>query len=137
MPGGGGCARNPPPATAPPASSKTNDGIGQNLAGLQFDPQGADFTLWINRFKDEVYRNWILPEAVLRGDARGHVDFEFTAERNGSISSLRLLKSSGRPALDKAAEFALTGSRLLPLPKDYGLPSVTMQTSFHYNDAPR
>jgi hypothetical protein len=48
------------------------------MGALFFDPQGADFTLWINRFKDEVYRNWNIPEAANLGAARGHVDFEFT-----------------------------------------------------------
>ena len=101
-------------------------GTGQNLGGLYFDPQGADFTLWINRFKDEVYRNWIVPQAALFGAARGHVDFEFTVERDGSMSALRLLKSSGTASLDRAAQNALTSSRLLPLPDDYGPPRVTM-----------
>ena len=109
-------------------------GTGQNLSGLQFDPQGADFTLWVNRFKDEVYRNWIIPNNALFGASRGHVDFEFTVERNGKMSSWRMLKSSGTPSLDKAAEYALTGSMLLPLPDDFGPPRVTMQVSFHYND---
>jgi TonB family protein len=112
-------------------------GTGQNLGGLYFDPQGADFTLWINRFKDEVYRNWIVPQAALFGAARGHVDFEFTVERNGSMSALRLLKSSGTASLDRAAQNALTSSRLLPLPDDYGPPRVTMQVSFYYNEAPQ
>jgi protein TonB len=109
-------------------------GTGQNLSGLQFDPQGADFTLWVNRFKDEVYRNWTIPNNALFGASRGHVDFEFTVERDGTMSSLRMLKSSGTTSLDKAAEFALRGSRLLPLPDDFGPPRVTMQVSFHYND---
>ena len=112
-------------------------GTGQQMGALYFDPQGADFTLWVNRFKDEVYRNWNIPEAAYLGAARGHVDFEFTVERDGTISSLRLLKSSGTASLDHAAEFALRGSRLLPLPDDYGPPRVTMQVSFHYNDAPQ
>jgi len=112
-------------------------GTGQNLGGLYFDPQGADFTLWINRFKDEVYRNWIAPQAALFGAARGHVDFEFTVERNGSMSALRLLKSSGTASLDRAAQNALTGSRLLPLPDDYGPPRVTIGVSFYYNEAPQ
>jgi len=111
-------------------------GTGQNLGGLYFDPQGADFTLWVNRFKDEVYRNWIVPQAALFGAARGHVDFEFTVERNGTMSALRLLKSSGTASLDKAAQFALENSRLLPLPDDYGPPRVTMQVAFYYNEAP-
>ena len=97
------------------------------MAGLYFDPQGADFTLWINRFKDEVYRNWIMPQAALFGAARGHVDFEFTVERDGTVSALRLLKSSGTASLDRAAQYALTSSRLLPLPDDYGPPRVTIR----------
>ena len=109
-------------------------GKGQQMGALFFDPQGADFTLWINRFKDEVYRNWNIPEAANLGAARGHVDFEFTVERDGTMSSLRMLKSSGTSSLDRAAEFALRGSRLLPLPDDYGPARVTMQVSFHYND---
>jgi protein TonB len=111
-------------------------GTGQNQAGLYFDPQGADFTLWINTFKNEVYRNWIPPLAAQLG-SRGHVDFEFTVERNGSMSALRMLKSSGTPALDKAAQFALTSSRFMPLPDDYGPPRVTMQVTFFYNEAPQ
>ncbi len=112
-------------------------GTGRNIAGLNFDPQGADFTLWVNRFKDEVYRNWVPPEAAMLGMARGHVDFEFVVERDGTMSSLRLIKSSGTPSLDKAAQYALSSSRLLPLPDDYGPPRVTMQVSFYYNEAPQ
>jgi len=48
-----------------------------------------------------------------------------------------MLKSSGTNSLDRAAEFALRGSRLLPLPDDYGPARVTMQVSFHYNDYPQ
>ena len=106
----------------------------RGIGGLQFDPQGADFTLWVNRFKDEVYRNWNIPEAANLGAARGHVDFEFVVERDGTMSALRMEKSSGTASLDKAAEFALRGSRLLPLPDDYGPPRITMHVSFHYND---
>jgi protein TonB len=112
-------------------------GTGQQMGGLYFDPQGADFTLWVNRFKDEVYRNWIVPQAALFGAARGHVDFEFTVDRNGTMSALRLVKSSGTASLDRAAQNALSSSRLLPLPDDYGPPRVTMTVSFFYNEAPQ
>ncbi len=111
-------------------------GTGQNLAGLFFDPQGADFTSWVNHFKNEVYRNWIMPPSVLMG-FRGHVDIVFVVERNGTISDLRIEKSSGTPALDKAAQNALEGSRFLPLPSDFGPPRVTMQVGFYYNEGPQ
>jgi TonB family protein len=135
--GAGACARNPPPAgPAPSTSGRTSDAKGQNLGGLYFDPQGADFTVWINQFKNQVYRNWIVPQAALAG-IKGHVDFEFIVERNGSMSALRLLKSSGTPSLDRAAQNALTESRFAPLPDDYHPPRVTMDVAFFYNQGPQ
>jgi TonB family protein len=110
-------------------------GTGQSIEGLRFDPQGADFTLWINDFKNQVYRNWIVPQAAMFYS--GHVDFEFTLERDGSMSALRMLKSSGTSSFDRAARNALTASRFMALPDDYGPPRVTMQVTFYYNEAPR
>jgi protein TonB len=111
-------------------------GTGQQMGPLFFDPQGADFTAWINHFKNEVYRNWIVPQPVLLG-FRGHVDLEFSVERDGTLTGLRLLKSSGTRALDRAAQNALLGSRLLPLPPDYRPPRITMQVTFFYNEGPQ
>lgn len=112
------------------------NGTGQQMGPLFFDPEGADFTVWVNHFKNEVYRNWIMPQPALMG-FRGHVDIEFTVERNGAMSSLRLLKSSGTPALDRAAMNALQASRLMALPADFGPRHVTIQVSFFYNESPR
>lgn len=111
-------------------------GTGQQMGPLFFDPEGADFTVWINHFKNEVYRNWIVPQAALLG-FRGHVDLEFSVERDGTLTDLKMLKSSGTPALDRAAANALMGSRLLPLPRDFGPPRVTMQVTFFYNQGPQ
>ena len=111
-------------------------GTVQQMGPLAFDPQGADFTLWINHFKNEVYRNWIPPQPALFG-MRGHVDLEFTVERDGTLRDLRMLKSSGTPAMDRAAQNALLGSRLLPLPTDYAPQRVQMQVTFFYNEGPQ
>jgi TonB family protein len=107
------------------------------MGPLFFDPAGADFTAWINHFKNEVYRNWIVPQSVLFGAVRGHVDFEFTVERDGTLAEVRLLKSSGTAALDRAAANALSGARLLALPSDYRPARVTMQISFFYGPVPQ
>jgi TonB family protein len=107
------------------------------MGPLFFDPAGADFTAWINHFKNEVYRNWIVPQSALMGAARGHVDFEFTVERDGTLAEVRLLKSSGNTALDRAAGNALIGSRFLALPADYRPSRLTIQVSFFYGAEPR
>lgn len=108
-------------------------GTGQQMGPLFFDPRGADFTDWTNHFKNEVYRNWIVPPSVTMG-IRGHVELEFLVERDGRMSGLRIVRSSGTPALDRAARNALLGSRLLPLPADFGPPQVAMQVTFFYNE---
>ena len=106
-------------------------GTGRNVAGLHFDPRGADFTIWVNDFKNQVYRNWNVPQAAYLG-YRGHVDFEFTIERDGSMSALQMLESSGTSSLDRAARNSLTASRFMSLPNDYDPPRVTMRVVFHY-----
>jgi len=70
-------------------------------------------------------------------NARGYVDLEFTVERSGSMSALKLLRSSGSTALDEAAEQTLERSHFAALPDDYQEERVTMQVSFFYNEAPR
>ncbi len=119
--------------TAGPLGIET--GTGQQMGPLFFDPQGADFTAWLQQFKNEVYRNWIVPQPALMG-FRGHVDLEFIVARDGSLSNLRLLKSTGTPALDRAAQNALLGSRFLALPSDFAPEAVTMQVTFFYNEGP-
>lgn len=104
---------------------------GFQMGPLFFDPEGADFTRWINHFKSEVYRNWIIPEPARLG-VRGQAAFEFTVDRNGRVSRITLLSSSGMSALDRAASNALQGSDLMALPDDYPESSVTMRVTFVY-----
>jgi TonB family protein len=104
---------------------------GYQMGPLFFDPEGADFTRWINRFKSEVYRNWIIPEPARLG-VRGQVGIEFTVDREGRITRITMLSSSGMASLDRAASNALQGSELLPLPDDYPASSVTMRVTFVY-----
>ena len=108
-------------------------GTGQQMGSLFFDPQGADFTAWANHFKNEVYRNWIVPPSVSMG-VRGHVEIEFRIERDGTMSALRVVRSSGTQSLDRAAVNALRGSRLLPLPADYRPDNLDIMVTFFYNE---
>jgi TonB family protein len=107
-------------------------GTGGQMGPLFFDPQGADFTLWIQRFKNEVYRNWIAPPSAALG-WKGQVSFEFVVDRTGTILEIRLLEPSGTGAYDRAARNALVASRLLPLPADFAPATVTMGVGFLYN----
>jgi TonB family protein len=116
-----------------PAGDGGGGGAQRQMGPLLFDDQGADFTAWISHWGTEVYRNWIPPQAAFFGFGGGEVSFEFTVERNGSVSAIRMLKSTGSQPLDRAAENALRGSRFLALPSDYSPARVTMTVTFIYN----
>jgi TonB family protein len=107
-------------------------GTGGRSMPLDFDPQGADFTAWIQRFTNEVYRNWIVPPSAGLGWS-GQVQFEFIVDRSGTMTVVRMLQPSGTGAYDRAAHNALVSSRLLPLPADYAPPTCTMRVTFVYN----
>lgn len=109
-------------------------GTGQQMGPLFFDAQGADFTQWVNHFRTDVYRNWIVPYSVLMYG--GEVQFEMTVERDGRVSRLHMVQSTGNAALDRSAQNALIASRFLPLPADFGPPSVLMRVSFFYGARP-
>jgi TonB family protein len=116
-----------------PGTAGLPSGTGKQVGPLFFDPAGADFTAWVNHFKNEVYRNWIVPQSVFLG-LRGRVELQFAVARDGSLNGLRVARSSGTAALDRAAENALVGSHFLPLPADFGPPTVTMFVTFIYNE---
>lgn len=111
-------------------------GTGSQLGPLFFDPEGADFTAWINRFKSEVYRNWLTPQSALLGFS-GDVAIEFVVERDGTLGGLAIVSSSGTTSLDRSARNALLASRFLPLPSDYTPPRVSMVAVFRYGDGRR
>jgi TonB family protein len=121
----GACARTPSPLPPNrPAAAQPS------LGALLLDPQDADFTSWINVFKDEVYRNWRIPD---RGaQVRGHVDLEFTVERDGAVSAVRVVKSCGRSDGDRAAQRALVHSDFPPLPKAFPERRIIMNVTFNY-----
>jgi TonB family protein len=103
----------------------------RSVGPLFFDPQGADFERWLKMFKREVYRNWRIPDAQ-GPEVQGHVDLEFTVERDGSVSAVEVLKSCGSSEGDRTAESALLRSRFPPLPKAFPERRVIMSIAFSY-----
>jgi TonB family protein len=135
----------PAPTGQPPASLRSGAGQPQEpeknasstrrLGVPSFDPQGADFTVWLSHFRREIFENWVIPKAA-DPESHGQVDFEFIVDRDGSISNVHILASSNVPALDRAARNALLGSQLQALPPDFAPSRVTMGLTFWYDKRP-
>lgn len=121
------------PAVAPAPSSDAAD-TPPAVAALKFDPRGADFGAWVAQFKSAVSPS-AMPESDLANAGNRSADYEFVIERDGSISAIRMLRSSGTQSLDRTAAKALANGRYLPLPGDYPDPNVMMRVTFVFSQS--
>lgn len=88
----------------------------------------------------EIRRRWynLVPEVarppILR---KGHVTLMFKLLRDGKVTDIRLVGSSGDVSLDRAAFGGVAGaSPLPPLPVDYQCQDLTLRFHFYYNPSP-
>lgn len=108
------------------------DGTARDISGLQYDPQGADFTLWISHLADEWRRNFVPPQTAYLG-FKGRVVIRFVVERDGRVSALETVQSAGTVSLDRAVANAISASRYLPLPSDYRPARITFHLIVDFN----
>lgn len=107
---------------------------GETGPDIQFDSKGVDFGAWLRKFRAQVYRNWLIPQAAMV--LHGHVSIEMTISRNGAISGIRIVQSSGISAFDTAAFNSLKLSNpTAVLPSAYPLDTISPFTvTFYYNE---
>ncbi|WP_158790012.1 energy transducer TonB [Granulicella sp. L60] len=65
--------------------------------------------------------------------ARGIVSIQFTLHSDGTVSAMKIERSAGIVALDRAAWAAIVGSPRTAFPSDMALQSVRMRMVFLYN----
>jgi TonB family protein len=100
---------------------------------IQFDSRGADFGPWLRRFRNQVMRNWLIPQAAMTQS--GNVVIQFYVLRNGTIVDVQVVRPSRIEAFTIAAFNALKMSNpTSSLPADYPLDRAFFTVTFHYNE---
>jgi TonB family protein len=100
---------------------------------IQFDAKGADFGPWLRRFRNQVMRNWLIPQAAMTQS--GSVVIQFHVLRNGTIIDLEVVRPSHIPSFTIAAFNALKmSSPTASLPADYPSDRAFFTVTFHYNE---
>ncbi len=138
-----------PPAQAPaPALGQAfrnlqrymQDGTFDNRTGgateqdtdIQFDAMGVDFGPGLRRFKNQVERNWLLPQAFISPRERSVV-IQFSVLRNGTIVELKVVQPADLETLTNSALNALRLSNpTAPLPPEYPIDRVLITVTFRY-----
>jgi len=98
------------------------------------DTQGVDFVPYLQRISQVVRRNWhiLIPEsAELK---KGKVAIEFAIAKNGQVSDMRMVASSGDRSLDTPAWGSITNSNpFLPLPAEFKGEYLALRFHYSYN----
>jgi TonB family protein len=102
---------------------------------LSFETQWYDWGEYAQSMVSRIRVNWYanMPQ-IIRTGIKGVVTIRFTIHRDGRISDVTILKSSGVPPYDHAAKKAIELSTPLnPLPKDFPNPYERVTAMFYYN----
>lgn len=101
--------------------------------GIEFDTKGFNFGKWLRDFYYKVYSNWIIPLAFESLRRSGMLTLHFYVARDGSVSGLELMDSSGVESYDDAALSAIARSNpFLPLPEGYPDDKMEVKCRFIY-----
>jgi protein TonB len=107
---------------------------------LSFETQWYDWGDYAQSMVSKIRVNWYanMPQ-IIRTGMKGVVTIRFTIHRDGRISDITTLDSSGVPPYDQAARKAIElSSPLKPLPADFPNPTERVTCMFYYNmDVPR
>jgi protein TonB len=127
-------------APAPSHGKALNFSLPQNdveaVTGNDFAVRGNAGADW-----DAALRKWVeehayYPQAAIEQEQQGTAEVEFTVDRQGHVTNLRLLRSAGSPFLDQAWELLFTDNQLPPFPADAKDDHVVVDYTVHYRLLP-
>lgn len=101
---------------------------------VTFDVDDMKYRNYLRRLRESIESVWVYPEAEARRGIYGDLYISFTISKNGTLASVRVLRTSGHRSLDEAAVKALRdASPFWPLPTDWGRDTFTIQGHFVYS----
>ncbi len=108
-------------------------GGGVHLSSLS-SPE-IQYLSWYDSIRRKIELVWVYPLEAAQAGMQGEVTIDFVIERNGSVSSVSLVKSSGHKVLDDEAIRAIQvvgRSRFNPIPKSYNITNLAIRGRFTY-----
>ncbi len=104
--------------------------------GAYFETHGYNLDPWIEAVLRKVKKNWIPPLAAKAG-IKGVNAFYLVFHRNGEVTDLTIIKSSGIPSFDQSSYGALWSSIPFPeFPDYYPYETIKARFVFYYNVYP-
>ncbi len=101
--------------------------------GITLDTNDLMYTSYLRGLKRRIEMVWRYPDTAQRDGLQGELVMRFSIAKSGKVESIELLKSSGYPLLDNAAEKALAdASPFNPLPDSWNKERFVITGTFIY-----
>lgn len=131
----------PPAGSSDPKHQNTDSGPVINVSAhflgtveILSDTQGVDFGPYLDSAMLRVRENWyhLIPESAEK--KKGKLAIEFAITKDGHVSGMKLVESSGDVALDRPAWGSIISSDPFPaLPSEFGGQYLALRFRFEYN----
>ncbi len=104
----------------------------QAVAGPQLTVKGDIGADWMSELNDWVNAHKYYPQAAAEQGQQGAVTIEFTVDRQGNVSGLKMLTSSGYQFLDLAWLGMFQGVQLPAFPRGTKSDHITVDATMNY-----
>ena len=128
----------PGPGLSPDQLNNLNPNFSTSGPIILSNTMGVDFGPYLAQILEIVRQNWyaVIPESARLGE-RGESAVVFEIVKDGSVPQLRLVASSGKSPLDRAAIAGIRASiPFPPLPRQFTGRHLVLQFNFFYNMSP-
>ena len=100
---------------------------------IHLDSRDPVFIPYLARLKRRIQNEWVYPEAAWSRGVSGELLLVFTLNKNGSMTNVHLVQSSGFPILDQEALRAVKQAAPFdPFPPQWGEEPKNIAASFRY-----
>ncbi|MGA2746546.1 MAG: TonB C-terminal domain-containing protein [Candidatus Sulfotelmatobacter sp.] len=114
-------------------AARTNGDPSGNIEILS-DTQGVDFSPYLRHILPTIRENWfrLIPQSA--ETRKGKLAIEFAITKDGKVTNMRLVATSGVVALDRPAWGSIIASNPFPpLPTEFPGPFLALRLRFSYN----
>jgi len=100
---------------------------------LNLNTSELRYQRYLVNMKNRIEYLWEYPLVASRNGWQGKLNIEFTIRRDGTVSDIKLVKSSNYPVLDDGAITVLRlAAPFAPFPDDFAVDEITIKGEFVY-----
>lgn len=108
--------------------------VGQDEETVSLESGDEKYTSYLNGVKLKIEGVWRYPEEARKSALQGRGLVSFTIERDGTVSEIKLIASSGYPILDEEIKKAIkAASPFNPMAENMRIKRLNVVATFEYN----